>query len=232
MFADNVASSLVPVVMLPGPDLSGLFPEPELLCLDRNDYLYREGDLRTHAYRLEQGTIAIHKKRVGRPNHTIDMVSQGDFVGLGCYERYDDSAVAMKDTLLTCYSEQEFMALTDSNPKLRELKVDAIHREFDRRKAAILDRYPSTPVEAVAAFLCSVSRQNVHEGRNANIVTDSLKCGAVANLLGFEIETLSNALVELKGNGFIQEHPDGQIHILDLGRLERLSDGAASFSAV
>ena len=230
MFADTLTSSLERVATPSDKAPSNLSAEPELLCLDASDYLYHEGDLRAHVYRLEQGAIAVYEKRLGRPNQVIEIVGRGDFVGLGCFERYGDSALAIESTLLTCLDEQEFIALAERDPSLRKQQADAIHRYFERRKAAILNGYPSTPVEALAAFLASVSRQNVHEGRNATIVTDSLKCGAVANLLGFDIETLGKALLDLKNTGLIQEGSNGQIHLLDLERLERLADGAVTLS--
>ena len=226
MSADTLTSSLEPVATPSDKAPSNLSPELELLWLDASDYLFQEGDLRAHVYRVEQGTIAIYEKRVGRPNHTIQIVGRDDFVGLGCFERYGDSALAMESTLLTCLDEQEFIALAERDPSVRKQQVDAIHRDFERRKAAILNRHPSTPVEALAAFFASVSRQNVHEGRNATIVTDSLKCGAVANLLGFDIETLGKSLLDLEDTGLIQEGSNGQMHLLDLERLERLADGA------
>ncbi len=232
MFADTLTSSLERVATPSDKAPSNLSAEPELLCLDASDYLYQEGDLRAHVYRVEQGAIAVYEKRLGRPNQVIEIVGRGDFVGLGCFERYRDNALAMESTLLTCLDEQEFIALAERDPSLRKQQADAIHRYFERRKAAILNGYPSTPVEALAAFLASVSRQNVHEGRNATIVTDSLKCGAVANLLGFDIETLGKALLDLENKGLIQEGSNGQIHLLDLERLERLADGAVTLSLI
>ncbi len=232
MSADTLTSSLEPVATPSDKAPSSLSPELELLWLDASDYLFQEGDLRAHVYRVELGTFAIYEKRVGRPNHTIQIVGQDDFVGLGCFERYGDSALAMESTLLTCLDEQEFIALAERDPSLRKQQADAIHRYFERRKAAILNGYPSTPVEALAAFLASVSRQNVHEGRNATIVTYSLKCGAVANLLGFGIETLGKSLLDLEDTGLIQDGSNGQMHLLDLERLERLADGAVTLSQI
>jgi CRP-like cAMP-binding protein len=232
MFADTPTSSLEPVATPSDKAHSNLLPEPELLCLDTSDYLYQENDLRTQVYRVEQGAIAVYEKRVGRPNHTVEIVRRGGFVGVGCFERYGDNALAMESTLLTCLDEQEFIALAVRNRSLRKQQADAIHRDFERRKAAILNRYPSTTVQALAAFLASASRQNVHEGRNATIDTGSLKCGAVSNLLGFDIETLGKALLDLENEGLIQEESNGQIHLLDPERIEQLADDAVTLSPI
>lgn len=200
-------------------------PEAGLRYMAPASCLYQEGDPRTHVYRVEQGAVAVYEKRMGRPNHTVEIAGPGDFVGLGCFEQYCDSASVIVSSLLTCLDEQEFCALAERDPALRQQQTDAIHRDFERRKAAILDQYPSTSVESVAAFLVSISRQNVHEGRDKTVVYDSLTCGAVAYLLGFDVETLAEALLDLKRQGLIEEGANGQLHLLSLERLEQLADG-------
>lgn len=203
----------------------GISPEAGLRYMTAGSCLYQEGDPRTHVYRVEQGAVAVYEKRVGRPNHTVEIAGPGDFVGLGCFEQYCDSASVIVSSLLTCLDEQEFNALAEGDPALRKQQTDAIHRDFERRKAAILDQYPSTPVESLAAFLISISRQNVHEGRDKTVVYDSFTCGAVAYLLGFDVETLAEALLDLKREGLIEEGSNGQLQLLSLGRLEQLADG-------
>jgi CRP/FNR family transcriptional regulator len=232
MLDDIIAPSLEPIAARSGRAPSNVSPEPEFVCLEAGGCLYQEGDLRTRVYRVEQGVIAVYEKRIGRPNHTIEIVGRGGFVGVGCFERYIDSAFAIESSQLTCLDEREFTALAERDLALQEQQINAIHRHFERRKATILDRYPSTSAQALAAFLVSVSRQNVHEGRNATIIADSSKCSAVADLLGFDIETLGKALLDLKNKGLIQDGSSGPLHLLDLERLERLADGAVTLSQI
>ena len=200
-------------------------PNPELRVLTVGDYLYQEGDTRTHYYKMAHGAVAIFDKCVGRPNHTVEIAAQGDFVGLGCFEQYCDNARAIRDSVLTCFEENEFVALAKRDPVLGKKQAHAIAREFERRKTSILNRGASTPVECLAAFLVSISRQNVHEGRAPSIVSDSLKCNVVASLLGLDIDTLAQALLELKGMGFIKELQNGRLHLIDLENLKCLADG-------
>ena len=204
---------------------SDISPVVGLRYMTPGSCLYREGAPRTHVYRVEQGAVAVYEKRMGRPNHTVEIAGPGDFVGLGCFEQYCDSASVIVSSLLTCLDEQEFSALAERDPALRQQQTDAIHRDFERRKAAVLDQYPSTPVKSLAAFLVSISRQNVHEGRDETVVYDSFACGAVAYLLGFGVETLAEALLDLKRQGLIEEGANGQLHLLSLERLEQLADG-------
>lgn len=211
----------------------GISTEAGLRYMTAGSCLYSEGEPRIYVYRVEQGAVAVYENRVRRPNHTVEIVGPGDFVGLGCFEHYCDSASVIVRSLLTCLEWQEFAALTERDPALRKQQTDAIHRDFERRKAAILDRHPPTPVERIAAFLVSISRQNVHEGRDKTVVYDSLTCGAVAYLLGFDVEALAEALLDLKGEGLIEEGSNGQLHLLSLERLEQLADGMrASANAI
>ena len=232
MFTEILAPSLEPRAVPSHKASSNAPPEPDFISLKTGQCLYQEGDLRTHVYRVEQGVVAVYEKHIGRPNHTTEIVGRGDFVGLGCSERYVNSAIAIEPSLLTCLDEREFATLAKCDLALQEQHRNAIHRQFERHKASMLDRYPSTSVQALAAFLVSISRQNVHEGRNAAIVTDSLKCGAIADLLGFDIDTLGRALLDLKNNGLIQEGSNGQLHLLGLERLERLADGDVTLSQI
>lgn len=204
---------------------SDISPDAGVLDMAPGSCLYREDEPRTHIYRVEHGAVAVYEKRIGRPNHTVEIAGPGDFVGLGCFERYCDSASVIVSSLLTCLDEEEFNALAERDPALRKQQTDAIHRDFERRKAAVLDQYPSTPVESLAAFLVSISRQNVHEGRDKTVVYDSFTCGAVAYLLGFDVETLAEALLDLKHQDLIEEGSSGQLHLLSLDRLEQLADG-------
>jgi CRP/FNR family transcriptional regulator, anaerobic regulatory protein len=204
---------------------SGISPEIGLSHMTPGSCLYREGEPRTHVYRVEQGAVAVYEKHIGRPNQTVEIAGPGDFVGLGCFEQYRDSASVIVSSLLTCIDEREFSALAERDPALRQQQTDAIHRDFERRKAAVLDQYPSTPIESLAAFLVSISRQNVHEGRDKTVVYDCFTCGAVAYLLGFDVDTLAAALLDLKRQGLIEEGANGQLHLLSLERLEQLADG-------
>jgi len=226
MCADVVVPALRPVLQKTETDHSSSKLGLELLCLETGDYLFEEGALRTQVYRVEQGAIAVYEKRIGRPNYTIEVAGRGSFVGFGCFERYSNSAFAIESSLLSTLTEEEFAALAERDPALRKKQVDAIHREFERRKAAILDRYPSTLVGALAAFLVSVSRQNVHEGRSATVITDTIKCGAVAGLLGTDVDSLGKALLSLKTKTLIREGTEGEIHLLNIPGLEQLADGS------
>jgi CRP-like cAMP-binding protein len=187
--------------------------------------LFAEGLPREYVYRVEQGTVAVYMRHLGRPNHVTTLARPGDYLGLGCLATYSESAVAIEAATLACFDLAAFNRLAEGDVDIKKLQTDAIHAEFEKRKAMILDCWSSTPAECVAAFLVAVSRQNVREGFDPNIVQDTCECGAVANLLGLDIDTLAQALLSLKSLGLIHERPNGELHLKRLYPLERMAEG-------
>ena len=79
------------------------------------------------------------------------------------------------------------------------------------------------PLERVAAFLVSISRNNRHEGRDPTAIPESLTCGFVADLLGIPIDTLADLLKALEMRGLITADPRAGLRLNDLNRLENLA---------
>jgi CRP/FNR family transcriptional regulator len=216
--------------MLVGDDATGTRPLTQPLASEFRvfgvgDYLFKEGEPRTFVYRVKKGGVAVFERRIGRSASIIEMAGQGDYVGVGCLEHYRDNARAVVESTVSFVPRAEFAQLAERDPKLRQKQVDAIRRDFEYGKVLANDRGRSTPVECVAAFLVAVSRQNVHEGRNPTIVSDSLKCGIVNSLLDLDINTLERALLELQGMGLVKQCPAVGLHLNDIEALERIADG-------
>ncbi len=198
---------------------------PKQRVVRAGEYIYREGDQRDFVYRVDKGAVAVFEKHVGRPNSTVELAAEGDFVGLGSFEEHYDNARAIVNSTISCLERHEFMERAECDPVLRKKQSDAAEREFEHLKARAVGPRRSTLVECVAAFLVSVSRQNAHEGRDPAVITDSLKCGVVANLLGVDIDSLALALVELQNRGLIAIGDHGCVQLTAMDGLERLADG-------
>jgi len=102
-------------------------------------------------------------------------------------------------------------------------EVDAAEKAFEARRRAVVSAGDRAPLERVAAFLISISRNNRHEGRDSRAVPDSLTCGFVADLLGFPIDTLADLLKALETRGLISADPRAGLRLNDLDRLENLA---------
>jgi CRP/FNR family transcriptional regulator len=207
---------------------AALAPPSEFVSriLGVGDHLFKEGEPRTSVYRVEKGVVAVFERCITRPANIIEMVGQGDYLGLGCLEQHRDNARAVVDSVVSVLPRSEFALLAEGDPKLIQKQDKAIARDFEYGKMLANDRGRSAPIESVAAFLVAVSRQNAHEGREPTIVSDSLKCGIVTSLLNLDISTLSRALLELQGMGLVEQCPAAGLYLKDIKALERIADGS------
>ena len=90
--------------------------------------------------------------------------------------------------------------------------------EWSSRSVARADQ----PLVRVAALLLSISQTNNYEGRDPEVIPDALSSGFVADLLGVDIATLAELLVDLHQRGLIEPAGDSTLRLTDVGGLERL----------
>jgi CRP/FNR family transcriptional regulator, anaerobic regulatory protein len=101
--------------------------------------------------------------------------------------------------------------------------VDPADRAFEARRRAVVSAGDLAPLERVAAFLVSISRNNRHEGRDPTVIPDTLTCGFVTDLLGIPIDTLAAILKTLEKRGLIATDPRCGLRLKDLDGLEGLA---------
>jgi CRP/FNR family transcriptional regulator len=187
--------------------------------LSAGEILFRAGATRTHFYVIEQGTIALYRKRLGLD--VVEFIFTDDVIGLGALEKHIDEAQALSK------SSVRLLPLDSLDDILRDERAqrryaDTVHREFAARRNELIEAFRGTPVKRVASFFVALSQLNTHEGREPNLIVDSLECGIVANCLGLDIESLGRALVELEKKQLIERTPLG-LRVTNLESLEGLS---------
>lgn len=91
-------------------------------------------------------------------------------------------------------------------------------RRLDLSPAGHIDR----AAKQLAALLINISRNNNYEGRDPAAISDNLASGFVADLLGVDIGTLTEALVALKQRGLVQAERHG-LRLTNMQVLERLA---------
>jgi CRP-like cAMP-binding protein len=194
-----------------------------VLRLEPGDYLYREGDLRTCAYRVEKGAVAIFARGI-KSAVRVDMAvrGKGNYIGLGCLARHFDNAQAVVECIVTRVPTTEFTLVLQGNPKLQLEQADAVDKEFEYRKSCVIGRGPSAPLTRLAAFLVSESRLRTYEGRDPSGAAESLECDAVGSLLGLDEDTLAATVEELRGLGFVEQSQANGMRLKDVERLAKL----------
>ena len=199
-------------------------------CLNQGDVLFRAGDAKTHLYRVESGSLCVYEPDCAEHRVVIEFAFAGDLLGLGYLENHTRSARAISETRITCLPLSAVDRITEGSVLARDRLERAIDDELEFVRDALVRSGHRNPIERVAAFFVALSRGNSYEGRNPNIITDSLKCGAVASDLALSVEALARILVELEERGLIENCLPSGLRINDIAALEQLADGRKSLA--
>jgi CRP/FNR family transcriptional regulator, anaerobic regulatory protein len=200
--------------------------------LAAKEVLFRAGDVRTSFYRVETGAICLHEPRWHDQPSIIDFAFPGDFVGLGFLETQSCSASAVCECQVSCLPwAQLTSAIAGNASAIQKLQI-AIEREFELRRTNVVAHGRQFPLERVAAFLVALSHNNASEGRDPNVIGDTMECGIAADYLGLSVDDLEDLLIELRERGLIGPSSPNGIRVLDNKGLEDLASGRAEFGQV
>jgi CRP/FNR family transcriptional regulator, anaerobic regulatory protein len=201
-------------------------------CIAAKEVLFRAGDARTSFYRVETGAVCLYEPRWHDERSVIDFAFPGDFVGLGFLETQSCSASAVCECQVSCLPLAQLTSAIAGNASAQQKLQIAMEREFELLRTTIVARGRQFPLERVAAFLLALSRNNASEGRDPNVIGDSMECGIAADYLGLSVDDLSALLIELRERGLIGPSPPNGLRILDNKALEELANGRAEFGQV
>ncbi len=193
------------------------------VIVGRGEFLYREGDVKSGAYRLENGILCVTAHRACGPPNVVEMLFPGSFVGLGFLERHIDSVMAVVPSRLTSFPLSTISDLCAAYPEAHERQALQTEREFVARRRELIPDTDELPVRRVAAFLSAMHHMNRHEGRNSDYIAEFLKTGDVAAFLNLDVDALARALADLKDRGLVDSAESGGLILLDPGALEHIS---------
>ena len=194
-----------------------------------NEFLFRTGEAKTCFYRVNSGAVCLYEQN--RPEHpVIDFAFPGDFVGLGFLETHACCARAVTSTKVTCLPLEALAGAIHDDYTAQAKLDDAIEREFEYRRAAVVEAGRRAPLERLAAFLVSLSRTNSHEGRDPTVIGESCPSVFAAGYLDLSIEDLTALLLELEHRGLVEPYLGG-VRLKDINALEKLTDAVAPVRA-
>lgn len=191
----------------------------KVLTLATGDVLFREGEPRDQVFRVETGALCLFRTRPDGAQEILEFAFPGDLVGIGRLDSHAASAQAAMDTSLSCVPRPTIDSVLDT----RAAEPSAGDEESTRAETSLVRLDAFDPVQRLAALFVTLSRYNAYEGREPSIITDSLKCGAVAGHLDMSVDALAAQLAELEARGLI-EPCDAGLRLLDIEELERLAD--------
>ena len=217
----GTALNLLRKVLLSDP----AYGSDRVRTLKVGEALFRSGQSRTDVYRIETGVMMVSSSGDTRTPRSFKLAEPGDFVGLGFIEHHSSSAYAMTDCVVRSYSPTEFGQLADRDPAIREQEAVAIAREFDLRKAKCLaEASRKTTAQRLAGYLLVVARMNMMDGREPNIVPDTINCGFLTDLFDVSLENLASATKELHKAQLLELDDQERAIIADFKRLEDFSN--------
>lgn len=193
--------------------------------LAAGEILFREGDPRSHIYRVERGSVCLFKQRADGKRDVIEFAFPGDLVGLGYLDNHVAGAQATMDTALTCLPRSQDVPADEKSTGVASRLSAAIEREVAFLNDAQKRKALSEPLGRIAALFVTLARCNAYEGRDPTLLTDSLSCGVVAGYLDMTVDDLAHWLTELKARDLV-EVCDRGLRLTNLSELERLSDTA------
>jgi CRP/FNR family transcriptional regulator, anaerobic regulatory protein len=193
--------------------------------LAAGEVLFREGDARSHVYRVEKGSICLFKERGDGAQVVLEFAFPGDLVGLGYLDNHVSGAQATMETSLSCLPRSALEPALERNPNTKSRLTAAIEREVAFLKETHERAGRSKPLERIAALFVTLARCNAYEGRDPSVLTDSLSCGVVAGYLNVSVDELAHWLTELESLDLVEAVPNGLL-LKNLDELEKLADGA------
>jgi CRP-like cAMP-binding protein len=198
-------------------------PDPKVIRLRPEDYLYKEGDLRANFYRVEKGALAVFESRMrSHANAGTAVQGKGSYLGLGFLDRYIDNAFAIVESTVRIVSRNEVALLLRYDRNLRMDHANAIDKDFEYRRSRVTNHRPLTPLRRLAIFLAAEARLSEREGRNPDSVADCLESEIAGNLLGMDKHTYAAAIRELERLGLVVRSKAGAIRLKDIELLGHL----------
>ena len=198
--------------------------------LAAGEMLFREGDPRTHVYRVEQGSICLFKVRSDGSHDVLEFAFPGDIIGLGYLDHHVSAAQAAVETQVGCVPRAAVQLVLEKTPRITSRLTAAIEREVAFLRESQSQAGRTSPVERIAALFVTLSRCNAYEGRDPTLISDSLTCGVVAGYLNVSVDELADCLKELERRDLVEATPKG-LRLKNFDELEQLADASGPVAA-
>ena len=197
--------------------------DPEIRSLARGEVLCVEGDKKTAVWRVESGLLCVTSPQEDGPPEIVELAFPGTVLGLGFLDHHTLNITAVVSSHVSAWPQSVCSDLAALAPDGPERQQHATEQEFAYQRRKLVAANASSPLCRVAAFLVAVSNIGRAEGRDPNHVSDKLRSGAVATLLGIDVTMLASMLAELQDRALVVPDEDGGLWLKNLPALERLA---------
>jgi CRP-like cAMP-binding protein len=221
------AIALRPQGQLHDGDLEDRFAQAPLRRVEAKELLFAEGDVVSHLYRIETGSIALFKVLNDGRRQIMGFAYAGDLIGLGADREHVMNAQAVKPTRVRCLPAGSVRQAAAKDPALALKLYEALAGELAAMRDLLFTTGQRNALERVAGFLVALSRRNDRRGDDPTSIQLPMTRTDIGDLLGLTIETVSRTFTKLKHLQLIELPQCSHVQLLDIDRLESLADGQA-----
>ena len=108
--------------------------------LATGEFLFREGDFKTHLYRVESGCVCMYAPAGRTTEPFLEFAYGGDWMGFGYLERHVWRARVIGRSVVSCFPRTMVNVLIDHDARARAALHNSLHREF-----ALVQQTTATP---------------------------------------------------------------------------------------
>lgn len=205
--------------------LEGQLTSGSVRLIKVREHVFMAGDMRTHVYRIESGSVCLYKIMPDGRRQVLDFAYSGDFIGLGSQAEHSFNAQALEPVRLKSMPVGVLAQLASRDPRLGLGLYEALSRELAATQDHLFTVGQRSAVERVACFLLALARRSSSGGRATRTIVLPMTRADIADFLGLTIETVSRTLTKLKTARLIDLEQCTLVQLLDMEKLERLARG-------
>jgi CRP-like cAMP-binding protein len=214
---------------LPKVPLSGFeqsLAHGQLRRVESKEFLFAEGDLVSHVYRIETGALALYRVLSDGRRQVMGFAYPGEIVGLGIDGAHTMNAQAVKPTRVRCVTIASLRQSAAKDPDLGFKLYEAMARELAATRDLMLTTGQRSATERVASFILALSRRNQRNGQDPHSIDLPMTRTDIGDFLGLTIETVSRTFSKFKAMKLVGLPHSSQVRILDIAHLTELADGS------
>ena len=187
--------------------------------------IFDEDEPATHRYVVTGGCVRIYRLLGDGRRQIFGFLFPGDFLGLAIGKEYAYGAEAVVDSDLCRFPQYELEELIVRFPELERRLLGATVNELVVAQDQMVLLGRKSAEEKVATMLLTFSKRAEQRGMPANPVALPMTRADLGDYLGLTTESVSRTMTLLKTNGVIHLEAANQIHLVDLEKLEEMTQG-------
>ncbi|MFD1037595.1 Crp/Fnr family transcriptional regulator [Virgibacillus byunsanensis] len=190
-------------------DYDILMANSKQISVGKGEYIFKEGDPSNYLYFVLKGEIRIFKYLGKHKEITIFTRGKQDGFGeIGIFsgEKYSNSALAQKDSLLCCISKKDIETILSHNGRLGIHVTQWLAESLEASKAKMRDFIAFGSEGAVASVFVRYSNMYGIVTPEGIRITEPIMIRDISKHIGISRETVSRIINKWKEEGIISNN--------------------------